>query len=49
MKAIVQERCVSPDDLERRDVETPAVGDDDVAHDGGRDPGEGHHPNLTMP
>jgi NADPH:quinone reductase-like Zn-dependent oxidoreductase len=30
MKAIVQERYGSPDDLELRDVEKPVVGDDDV-------------------
>src|SRR6266851_3370485 len=30
MKAIVQERYGSPDDLELRDVETPVVGDDEV-------------------
>jgi len=30
MKAIVQERYGSPDDLELRDVETPVVGHDDV-------------------
>src|SRR5947208_3785814 len=30
MKAIVQERYGSPDDLEIRDVEKPVVGDDDV-------------------
>jgi NADPH:quinone reductase-like Zn-dependent oxidoreductase len=30
MKAIVQERYGSPDDLELREVEKPAVGDDDV-------------------
>ena len=30
MKAVVQERYGSPDDLELRDVDRPAVGDDDV-------------------
>ena len=30
MKAIVQARYGSPDDLELRDIETPVVGDDDV-------------------
>ena len=30
MKAIVQERYGSPDDLELREVEKPVVGDDDV-------------------
>ncbi|MEE8493977.1 MAG: alcohol dehydrogenase catalytic domain-containing protein [Nitrospirales bacterium] len=30
MKATVQERYGSPDDLELREVEKPAVGDDDV-------------------